>query len=227
MPFKREAYTEGGVKGVTEFIGRLEDIDEEVDGQFGPQDEWHYHNVEVVESEEDVTLDEGRYTAWTKHSTRKNSVSGRNAFMWMDFAEQHGLEPDDSEDSPLQQIASAFKDKRIRFRRTTHDFGKDMSPGSSFVPVELMAGKKAAPKKAVTSEKPEPKGDIPDEITEAIIAAVGEDGATRDVIRREVVKKAALRTALGKAGGLDTVLAKLVEGSVLYEDEGLYSTTPF
>ena len=53
--------------------------------------------------------------------------------------------------------------------------------------------------------------------------AVGDDGATRDIIRRAVVKQAALRTKLGAAGGLDTVLAALVENKTLSEDDGYYT----
>lgn len=231
MGFKRNAYTEGGMKGVLEFTGRLEEIEEEVEGNYGPQDAYHYYDVEITESEEEVDLDEGRFTSWTKHSSRKNSVAGKTAFAWMDFAEAHNLEPDADDDlTPVQQVASAFKDKHVRYRRVTHEFGEGMNPGSSFVPVELMEkapakpagrGTKPAPAKP-TPSKPAKKEPAP-EIVEAIVAAVGEDGATRDIIRREVVKKAALRTALGASGGLDTVLAILVDLGTLTESEGYYA----
>jgi hypothetical protein len=238
MGFNRDAYVEGGMRGVVEFIGRLEEIEEEVEGSYGPQDAYHYYDVEVTESEEEVELEEGRYTAWNKHSIKKNSVSGKTAYVWMDFAEAHGFEPPDDDDlTPVQQIAEAFKDRLVRYRRMTHEFGEGMNPGQSFVPVEDMeAEKKTTPARrtgrtndaakstpARTPRAPaKPKGPA-QEVVDAVMTAVGEDGSTRDLIRRAVVKKAALRTALGEAGGLDKVLEYLVENDKLTEADGFYA----
>lgn len=234
MPFKRESFVEGGVKGVKEFIGRLDDIEEDVEGKFGPQDAITYRDVEITESAEEVALDEGLFTTWHKHSDRKNSMSGRLAFQWMDFADAHDIaSPDDDDLTAWGQLAAAFKDKLVKYRKVTIEFGEDMNPGTGYVPVEVMEGAKGKPaskpsgKPAPKSNgkpasKPEPKA-IDSALVKAITAAIGEDGATRDIIRREVVKKAALRTILGTAGGLDNVLTALVEQGTLTESEGFYT----
>ena len=139
MPFNRDAFVEGGAKGVKEFIGRLDEIEEEVEGQYGPQDALHYTDVEITDSAEEVELEDGQFSDWHKHSNRKNSASGRKAFMWMDFADVNGLEaPDDSTLTPWQQILAAFKGKLVKYRRHAIEFGEGMSPANVFVPVEVV-----------------------------------------------------------------------------------------
>lgn len=221
---------EGGLASVSELIGRLSDVEDDVEGKFGLQKELHYHDVEIVEAADDVTLNEGRYTTWVKQSNKKNSTDGRMLADWTEFAKAHDMGP----------LPSCFYDVLIRWRRATYEFGDDMNPGRALIPVELIeeGGKKkstgskvriepkpaaAAPAAAApaTSEEPEEGNDVAEVLVTAIHETVGDDGATREMIRRALSKKAALRTALTAAGGLDTVLSAMED--TLDEKDGTYT----
>ena len=128
MPWNREDFKEGGTKGITEFIGVLDEVEDEVPGKFDKlQDVYHFSAVEITQSEEDVTLENDELITYTTHSRRKNSTSGKLAELWMDFCDAQRL------DSPPDSLYGM----PIRYKRETFDFGPDMNPGSGFVPVEI------------------------------------------------------------------------------------------
>ncbi len=224
-----EDLTEGGLASITEFIGRLDDVEDDVEGKFGEQKELHFSDVEIIEAADDVTLDEGRYTTWVKQSNKKNSTDGKMVADWASFAAANDLSP----------LPTCLYGVLIRWKKTTYEFGDDMSPGRALIPVELIetGGKKAKTSKktkttaAATTEAAPPSNEdeddsdgeeaaVPAALVEVIHATIGEDGATREMIRRAVSKKQALRTALTEAGGLDAVLEAL---QTIEEDDGTYT----
>lgn len=220
-------FTEGGLASIEEFVGRLTEVQEDVEGKFGDQLEFHYEDVEIVEAGDDVTLDEGRLTSWVKQSGRKNSVNSRMVADMVEFAKAHDMGP----------IPSCFEGLLIRYKRATYEFGEDMSPGRAFIPTELIEEgdkKKKSKTTAKTKGKTTPAAPPPEEETEdseesnvpevlvtVIHEVVGEDGATREMIRRALTKKAAIRKALTEAGGLDEVLSAMED--TLDEEDGTYT----
>ena len=228
-----EEFTEGGLASVVEFIGRLIDVEDDVEGKFGNQLELRFNEVEIIEAGDDVTLDEGRYTSWVKQSNKKNSTNGKMMAEWTEFAKAHDMGP----------LPSCFYGILMRWRKSTYEFGDDMSPGRAMVPVEVIeeGGKKASKKtstKVVSPAKEEPaapppeenddeessSSDLPEALVTAIHTSVEGEGATREMIRRTLQKKAALRTALTAAGGLDEVLKAMED--TLNEDDGTYTRVP-
>lgn len=224
-------FTEGGLASVVEFIGRLTEVQEDVEGKFGDQLELHFEDVEIVEAGDDVTLDEGRLTSWVKQSNKKNSTNGRMYTEWKEFTQAHDMEG----------LPDCFYGVLMRWKKSTYEFGDDMNPGRAMIPVEVMeeGGKKktnkkagskapAKPSKSAKPAKPEPPEEpddegngVPEILVEAIHGAVGEDGATREMIRRVIKQKAPLRKALAEFGELDDVLTAMED--TLDEEDGTYT----
>ena len=221
--------TEGGLASITEFIGRLDDVEDDVEGKFGDQKELHFSDVEIIEAADDVTLDEGRYTTWVKQSNKKNSTDGKMVADWAAFAQANDL----------GELPGCFFGVLMRWKKVTYEFGDDMSPGRALVPTEIIetGGKKAKTKTKTKTKSTEPAAaappsnededdgedegsSVPEALVEVIHATIGEDGATREMIRRALSKKQALRTALTEAGGLDAVLDALQSIEV---DDGTYT----
>lgn len=218
---------EGGLASVSKFVGRLDDVEEDVEGKFGDQKELHFSDVEIIEAADDVTLEEGHYTCWVKQSNKKNSTDGRMVADWVEFAKAHDMGP----------LPSCFYGVLMEWDKATYEFGGDMNPGRAMIPVKLVeeggkkksassksktkTPKKTAPTPPAEDDNEDGGSDVPEILAIAIHAAVGEDGATREMIRRAVQKKAALRTALTAAGGLDDVLSAMED--TLDEDEGTYT----
>jgi len=223
-------FTEGGLASVEEFIGRLDNVEEDVEGKFGLQLELSFSEVEIIEAGDDVTLDEGRYTSWIKQTNKKNSTNGKMFVEWAEFASAHDLG---------DTLPDCFYGMLMRWRRSTYEFGDDMTPGRAMIPVELIEEggsktkktkskvvkarvPKAAPPPAKEPEDEDgEESNLPEELVNTIHGVVGEEGATRDMIRRALAKKAALRKLLADAGGLDVVLPAMED--TLDEDDGTYT----
>ena len=230
--------TEGGLRGITKINAKLSDVDEDIEGKFGLQEALHFYDVEVLESTDPVVLEDGKLTDWVKQSSRKGSVNIAMVKAWEEFAAANKLEwkgPD------------TFTDILITWEKIVVIEGneeKSMSPGRAWVPQEIVE-EEAPPKRPARKAKPKNEPETPaepevepgegessseatvvDEVLQtALLEAVGEEGATRDILRRVSVTKASLRTKTTDAGGIDAVLAALVEADVLVEDEGLYLKT--
>ena len=64
---------------------------------------------------------------------------------------------------------------------------------------------------------------VPQELVDFILSRVGEDGATQDLIRRDIAKKLAMKKLKDAVdGGLEAVLVHMVSEKVLTEDDGTY-----
>ena len=226
-----EDLTEGGMASIQSFIGRLDEVEGDVEGKFGLQEEYRFSDVEIIEAGDDVTLDEGRLTSWVKESDKKNSTRGKMLVDWTEYAKAQSMGP----------LPSCFYGVLIRYNKETYEFGDDMNPGRAFVPVEIIesepattgkktTGKKAATKPVEPETPPEPEAsdeptdsddiDIPDVLRHIIMETIGDEGATHEMIRRAVSKKKTLRDASSAAGGLDEVLAGM---TAIEEDDGTFT----
>ena len=219
---------EGGLASIEEFTGRLVDVEEDVEGKFGLQKEFHFEDVEIIKAADDVSLEEGRYTCWVGQNNKKNSTHGKMLADWTEFAKLHKLGP----------LPDCFYGTLLRWEKTTYEFGEEMSPGRAMIPVELVeegGSEKKSKSKASTKSKskttvkappvdPEDSDDdsgIPAEIRELVLNTVGEDGATKDMIRRVITKTSVNRKIIAGIGGIDSVLEGLEDA--LDEDDGTYT----
>ncbi len=227
--WEEDDFVEGGLASIEEFTGRLTDVEEDVEGKYGLQKELHYGDVEIIKAADDVTLENGRYTTWVKQSNKKNSTDGRMSADWRQFAKDH----------KLGALPDGFYGQLIRWEKTTYEFGDEMSPGRAMIPLELLEeGSTKTSKKTSTKAKPakpvdtEPEdsddsdsdGDsgVPEELVTIIHKTVGEDGATKDMIRRAVTKTSVNRKLIAAFdGGLDAILTAMEDS--LDEDEGAYT----
>lgn len=244
--------TEGGLKGITQFVGKLSEVEEDVEGKdFGNgarlQLALHFYDVEVEESVDEVSLEDGKYTDWINQSSRKGSVN----VAWLNALEEFC----EANDLDVENLPDCIYDTEIRFRREVLVEGneeRNLSPGKALIPVEIV-GKESKSKGRSSSskgksstkeEKParsstrsrkakdeeedeggdhsEGQGELDSGFIDFVVEAVGEYGSTRDLLRREIVKKSAMRKIMTEFGGLDAVLEYLVEHDHITEDDGTY-----
>ncbi len=243
-----EEFISGGLKGITKFNGQLTEIEEDIEGLYGDQMALYFDECTVLESAEEVSLEDGKYTDWIKQTNKKNSVNQMFVQHIKTFITHHKLKGG---------VPDALYGVDITWERLVVLEGnedKGMSPGMCLVPVALVGqeapakGRRASAKteeepaapprrrrraapdpEPEDEEPPATEGDdggeptnVPSELTEFVLGIIGEDGATRDLIRRDVTKKTALRKLQTAAGGLDTVLAHMVEAESIVEEDGTY-----
>lgn len=213
-----EQFTEGGVKSVKSFKGRLRAVEEDVEGRFGPQVQLEFYDVRDVEADDSFDVgDDGELTYYIKQSPKKGSTNGKMIKDWMDFVVAHKFGP----------LPNSLYDVDIAWVRAEYDFGPDNNPGKAMVPASLIegTGTPAARKPGTTAAPAPPPADyeVPEELVNAVLAAVGEDGGTKDIIRRAISTKSALRKLATEApGGLDTILSVLVAAGFLNQQDEFY-----
>ena len=213
-------FVEGGVKSISAFDGRLRSVEEDVTGKFGPQVSLEFYDIRNLEADDSFDTEDGEVTYFVKQSNKKNSTNGKMVSQWMEFASATKLGP----------LPNSLYDLDIHWVRAEYDFGPDNNPGKALIPVKLLDGK-AAPAPTTRSASPEtpartPPVAVPGALTEAIMEALGEDGGTKDIVRRALSQKAALRKLTTDAGGIDGVLASLVNSGDLKQDEEYYYRGP-
>ena len=223
----KEGFVKGGLGGITEFVGRLREVEEDCkttyDGKSRTQMALHFYEVEIIESADPVVLENGLYTTWVGQSGKTNSTNQRMFNDWFKFHTDSNLDG---------ELPTSLYGLRIRYRKASYDFGEKLTPGSAFIPVELVGDDEAPrPRATKVASKPaevdEPvENEIPDEaLVSAVVDAIGEDGATRDMLRKALFKTAAIRARVGAVGGLDELLAFVVESGRVEESEGFYSVS--
>jgi len=225
MPWNPDEFVKGGRAGIERFYGKLKEVEEDVEGDYGPQVALYFEEVRIIEAADEVDLEDGEFTDWIKQSSKQNSVNHKMVTEWVEFAKAHKLGP----------LPDSLYGLDLEWKKATYDYGTDrrtgeaLNPGRAFVPVgyaeeeKKPKGKpKGKPKDESKDESSEPAGDLPDDLVEVIMGVIGEDGATRDIIRREVVKKAATRKLMSEAGGLDKVLDAMKEAGHLTNEDEFY-----
>lgn len=246
--WNEDEFVSGGLKGISKFQGQLTEIEEDVEGKYGDQLALYFDECTVLESAEEVSLEGGKYTDWIKQTNKKNSVNQAFVGAITTFIKAHKLKggvPDalygqdiiwerqtviegNEEDgmSPglcLLPIAMADDEPapatKSRSRRTAAPPADDEE--------EAAPPKRTRRSRAAAVEPPEGdhdnEGDVPQELVDFILGRVGEDGATQDLIRRDIAKKLAMKKLKDAVdGGLEAVLVHMVSEGVLTEDDGTF-----
>lgn len=204
-------FTEGGMKAVMKFRGKLVDLEEDIEGTYGLQVRFDFEDVEVLEcSDKNFELEGDELSDWIKDSPAKKGLKGRAFHRMVDFAKQHSMGP----------VPSCFEGMDLIWERQEFDFGEDMSPGKAFIPVAL--GEDFEDSDGDDNEVDLSKVEIPDKVRDLIVEIAGEDGATGDTVKRALTKKKTIRTVVEELGGHAAILSALVEQGVLTEDEGVF-----
>lgn len=244
-----DEFVSGGLKGITKFSGQLTEIEEDVDGKFGDQLALYFDECEVLEAAEEVSLEDGKYTDWIKQTNKKNSVNQAFVNHITTFIKSHKLKggvPDalygldliwertiviegNEEDgmSPgLCLLPIAMSDEAPAKPAKTTKSRRVAPPADD--EEEAAPPKRARRSRAAATTPPpddtdEDSSDFPIALTTFIVSRVGEDGATQDLIRRDIAKKLAMKKLKDAVdGGLEAVLSHMVEAGTLTEDEGTY-----
>jgi len=239
-----DEFVSGGLKGITKFQGQLTEIEEDVEGKYGDQLALYFDECTVLESAEEVSLEGGKYTDWIKQTNKKNSVNQAFVSNIATFIKAHKLKGG---------VPDALYGVDIIWERQVVIEGDEeagMSPGLCLLPIALAddepapatkarKGRAAAPpadeeeeapakparrRRSAAAEPPaEEESDVPKELTDFILSRVGEDGATQDLIRRDIAKKLAMKKLKDAVdGGLEAVLTHMVSEGLLTEDDGTY-----
>lgn len=199
---------EGGFKGIKKIRAKLSNVEDDIEGQYGTQIRLTFKDVEVLESEEPVVVRDGYLQTYVKQSNRANSVNMKMLRDWELFARQYGL-----------TIPNGLLNKDLVWENKTYPFqGEGMSPGKAYVPIAFSS----LPSTDVPSVPPPPD----EELVGLIRHLVGDDGATRDIIRRELIKKASLREKLESMGGLERVINFMTENNLLVVSDGVLMVPP-
>lgn len=114
-------------KDLCEFVGRLDEVVDDVEGKFGLQTEFHFSDVEVTQAAKNLELRDRRFKAWVKQSTSKDSTYGHMLIDWTAFQKAQGLKG---------KLPSVFYGTFMRWEKRTYSF--DGTTGSAFVPVEVL-----------------------------------------------------------------------------------------
>lgn len=220
----RGDFSEGGLKGVKEFSGRLVDVLEDVEGKYSLQKKFNFSDVEIIESQEPVVLKDGLYTAWLKQSSNKKSVDYHIVGAMIDFCEANNIEGELP--GCLYDLNIVWKMEQFEFDGDGVD-GEPMKPGSGPVPLSLVgkgSKRRTAKKPDETTTEEEAATPIPEEIAAIIKETIGEDGATRDMIRKATTSKAKNKKLVDAyPGGLDGILEALEEDHRFESESGFYS----
>ena len=219
----------GGLKGISKFNGKAKEFEEDVDGKYSLQVALYFEDVEVLESTDEVVLEDGDYTDWIKQSNKTGSVNEQFALHIRDFIRANKLKGG---------VPNAIYGHMITWERQevteASDDGK-MSAGLCLVPVALVdeeppvkttkttkATKASAPPAEEYDDEPDENDGPHAELVAFITKCIGDDGATRDLVRREVAKKTPMRNHMKAFGDgkFDSVIDALLESETLVEDDG-------
>ena len=203
-----DEFVEGGLKGLTQFIGTLEGFEDDVEGKYGTQVRLDFVNVEIIESVEPIKLDNKEHSEYIKQGSRKNSVNQKMVADWTAAAKEMGVGP----------IPSCFFGKPLMWTRATYDFGEDMTPGTAFVPSALGVDASFA-----YSPAGDETVDVPEALEAKVLEVLGDEGANADMVRGSLARKKSTREALAELGGIDVLMASLVVSEVVSESDGLFT----
>ncbi|KKM08216.1 hypothetical protein LCGC14_1726090 [marine sediment metagenome] len=249
--WKSEEFSEGGFKALKSFSGRLVNVEEDVEGKFAIQKRFDWQDCEIIETTEPLTLKDGNFSDWMKQSGSKSSVDAKVVAKLEKFCAENKIKG--SLPTCLYEKNIVWEQFIVEFDGEGAD-GTAMQPGYAYAPVSLVGkDEKKAPtrgrkiKEESDNEKQEPvepesddasesdsaeestpvEIDIPELVHESVVKTLGDDGATRDMIARELKKTAKLRKALGEVdGGIDTVLEAMEQGDIIGSDGDFYFPVP-
>ena len=249
----RDAFVESGFDSIKKFSGTLVSVEEDVEGDYGSQIAFRWSNVEILEADCDIVLEDGEFTKWLKQSSRKNSMNQKVVDAYLDFKDEAGLDGDNEQFAFLHDTPAVYEMTEFEFGKNrangevmTGRFPipveivedkpkKKLAAKPTAKPVKQAEPeeveeeapkpvKKAAPAKSKPAPVEEPEEvELPEALVDAVIEAVGEDGATEALITAALKRKAVTRKALAEFGEIADLLGAMVEGELLTEDDGTYT----
>lgn len=222
MPLVRnpEAFIEGGIKGITLFEATLAGLEEDIPNSFQEgklQARIDFSDVEVLESEDAVTLDDDSFHFYFTQTNKSNSVAEKVINAYNDYATAENIEG---------LAIDNLEGMRLIYAREVVDFGKDLSSAKFWYPVGKAGDDVEAIKKAVfgKGKKGGKKADSSQALNEFILEAASM-GDTEEGIKKAIKSaESDVRKAVSAGGGLEKVLTSLVETSLLSEEDGVYTT---
>lgn len=210
----------------TKFNGRVREVLDDVEGQYGVQKSYHFYDVEILETltGDPYIAKDDEFTAYCKQSSRPNSKDAAVTKAWNAFARAHFGQP-----GGVRMVN--FYDKLLTFEEVevteggTDRQGNEISPGVFLCPVaEVESGKprgtKTQPKPAQT-EEPADSEDADESHTEPnpqlvdLVLGMAAEGTTKAILKRELNSKAGRKKALEEAGGLESLLSYLSDRIVV------------
>ena len=218
MPLNRgtDSFITGGIQGILLFEALFAGIEEDIPNDFNEgklRSRFDFHDVEILDTEEAVSLDDGSFRFYVGQSNRKSSANARLITDWDAYAQKinkDGVVPD------------VFEGERRIFGRVQIEYGKDVNPSNIWVPVgepgddieKLKKGAKTAAKKG---------SDI--ETLYALIVGAADAGVTAEDVKKTISSSDAdTRKLVSKGGGLPKVLEALVETKRLSLEDGVYTS---
>ncbi len=209
---------EGGLRGITKFLGSLMGFEEDLEGEYGVQVSWTWGDAEVVESEEPIVLKNGQFKDWAAQKSHPRSSYGQALKIWEDFAVAHGMTIDKEgvKFGGFFGVPIVYEKVEFSFGDKPRKDGKTVSPGHAYVPVALHGSSGAV---AVPAKTKAPTNS--DKLREAVMG-LAKSGTTRETMKRELNKQG-FRAAIEAQGGMETVLKALVASGDLQENEGVYT----
>ena len=215
----RDAFIEGGIKGITLFEATLSGLEEDIPNSFQEgklQARIDFSDVEVLESEDAVTLEDDNFHFYFTQTNKSNSVAEKVIGAYDDYAQANNIEG-----LAIDNLAGL----RLIWARQVVEFGKDMNSAKFWYPVgkagddldkikQGLGGKKSGGKKVDGNKA----------LNEFILESAGM-GDTEEGIKKAIKSAPAdVRKAVSAGGGLDKVLLSLVETDLLSEEDGVYTT---
>ena len=157
----------------------------------------------------------GTFTEFVKDSDEKTGKFMKKLEQMEIFVDEHKLEGADAIFA-LEGLAIRWKQFRTSEAKAATETREAFQAGYTFVPVEVVD--------LENFEAPKPEVDDPsDEIIAAVVASLDEE-LTLSLIQRELKKKKLFRDEMTNIGGLDVVLAFMVENEqIKVTEEGAYS----
>lgn len=213
----------------TKFNGRVRELLDDVEGQYGVQKSYHFYDVEVLEtlSGDPYIAKDDEFTAYCKQSRNPNSKDAAVTKAWNAFSRDHFGHP-----GGVRMVN--FYDKLLTFEEIevteggTDRQGNEISPGVFICPVaEVESGKPRGKKSAPLAEtatkavadmiedaEEESHGEPNPQLVDLVLGMAAE-GTTKAILKRELNSKGGRKKALEEAGGLEALLSYLSDRIVV------------
>ena len=230
----------GGIRGITQFVGTLEEIKYDIYSPEAQANQAHLLFIDVVieKAGKQVELEGARLTEYLKQSEEPGSKWMKSCEKWIAFGISVGLLSGADDPKINDDLFKVFTAKRIRFLKiplVQGNAGKGISPGLGFVPLKLIDsdeeveaptyGHNAFQGQTVsgnTREKVAKK--VSDEAIEFVVAMAMSDegGLTAQQVESLCMDTAAHRAVVVRGGGVPAVLEAAMEKGLLVFDGDVY-----
>lgn len=215
----RDAFIEGGIKGITLFEATLSGLEEDIPNSFQEgklQARIDFSDVEVLESEDAVTLEDDNFHFYFTQTNKSNSVAEKVITAYDDFAQANNIEG---------LAIDNLEGLRLIWARQVVEFGKDMNSAKFWYPVGKAGDDLDAIKKSLGGKKSGGKKVDGSKALNEFILEAARISDTEEGIKKAIKSASAdVRKAVSGGGGLDKVLLSLVETNLLTEEDGVYTT---